>query len=670
MPRRLAFLLAVAVSCAPVVARAEAPAFKLYPVRGIFGLASVGSGGRSLLDARFVAALGQEERDYFEAKFRAAFPESVAEIDGANKRRTFAVSVQVTRASYYTVSKPAIRSVDVLLPMTASIYFSNVLTGEVLLSATLTHVPRGTLSEQRAQPDSPEIPALYRRHFRELIDSLVAEARSRFHPRSITAKVHKDWKGLAVLDAGTDGGVQVDDSLEDAEGNELRVVWAEPGYAVARTSLGKFRTGQAFSRVSNGTLAEIQRPRLLPLIEETPEGMPQEAVLQLFSDALGDASPVSVMPVNRTFVAVLQAVAAKSEISQDEVRSRALPELFVRLRVAEPVSFELPTDRVHKRRRLTEATALVQVQDASGRVLFATVARSRVEDAIIDGMALDQASRREVVVKNALVELAHKFSAGFRPRSLELPVTQASGETFEVTDPQGLLTEGRNLRVFRGVGRINRAEARVPIWEAEVSQSLERTAMGRTILPLVQDEPSPKRGDVVLFEGVDAPKASRRRIGPCGHADRLGAISLPEYEVLALNQFAAVSPAPYHAPGLQDLVGSLVNEGTGFAKSLNLRDGTFDLCVEPVYRIDPLPRECADTLCADVASVRLTYRIRQGGVQGEVKAKRGLETRMTATALPADSSPDARAQALHLDLVDEVLKLSPRIAAAFAKDSF
>lgn len=647
----------------------EAPAFRLYPLKGVFGLSGTSSDGPSLVDERFVQALGQEERDSFAATFRRRFPESVEKLDDSNKRRTFAVSLQVTRASCYTVAKPEIRSVDLLLPMTASVYFTNVLTGEVLLSATTTIIPRGTVTEDQARPDSPRIGELYRRYFHELIDELIGEVRRRFRPRTVTATVQKDWKGLAVLDVGSNGGVQIDDSLEDDQGNELRVVWSALGYSVARVELGKFQTGAKFSRMSNGTLAEIQRPRVLPLIEETPKGLPREAILQLFGDALGESSPVSLMPVNPTFGEVLKEVAAEAEISQEELKARALPGLFVRLRVREPVSLELPTDKGYKRRRWTEATVLAEVQDTSGRVLFASVARNRVEDEVVAGIALDVASRREVVIKNALVDLARKFSVGFRPRSLELPVRQANGDTFTVDDPQGVLPVGRNLRVFRKIGQVNKVEVRVPVWDAEVTGALERAAEGRAVLPVVRGEANPKPGDVVLLEGVDAPVASRRRFGPCGHVEKLGAIELPEYEALALNRFAASYGAPYYAPGLAEQVATLVQAGTGFAQELSLKETAPDLCVEPVYRIDPLPESCSGAFCADVATVRLTYRIRTGGPQGEIKVKRGLETKMRATALPRESDAEARAGVLRLDLVDEVLKLAPQIATGFAQEA-
>jgi hypothetical protein len=642
--------------------------FKLYPLPGLFGLTDAPSGDRSLLEKGFVDAIGPTERDYFAARFRTAFPESVEQIDDANKRRTFTVSLQVIRASYYSVPKPAIRSVDVLLPMTASLYFTNVLTGEVLLSTTRTLIPGGTLAEANARPDSPRVAELYRHHLRELIDDLVTEARKRFRPRSITATVQKEWKGLAILDAGTESGLQKDDSLQDAEGNELRVEWSAPGYSVARADLGKFKAGKVFSRVSNGTLAEIQRPRLLPLIDKAPSEMPPAAIVQLFADLLGDAAPVSLMPVNPTFAAVLQAVSEKAQISQDEVRARALPEMFIRLRADTPVSFELPTDKAHRRRRLTEATALAEVQDASGRVLFATVARNRVEDTIIDGMKLDLANRREVVLKNALLELARKFGAGFKPRSIALPVGRPSGDTFPIGDPHGLLAAKDNFWVFRSVGRINKTEAWAPVWQGEVVGPLAGGVTGRTILPVVQGEPGPKAGDRVLFKGVDTPVPTRRRFGPCGHAEKLGAIDLPDYEVLALNQFAAAYPAPYYAPGLPEQVRARVNEASGFQKALEVHEPAIDLCVQPVYRIDPLPQSCKNNMCADTVSVRLTYRIRQGGAQGEVKAKQGLETRMTATALPVSSGAEERGAALRLDLIDEVLKLTPRLAAGLAKE--
>ena len=98
--------------------------------------------------------------------------------------------------------------------------------------------------------------------------------------------------------------------------------------------------------------------------------------------------------------------------------------------------------------------------------------------------------------------------------------------------------------------------------------------------------------------------------------------------MLASNQFAAAYPAPYYAPGLPEQVRARVNEATGFHKAVAVREPAIDLCVQPVYRIDPLSQSCRDNLCADTVNVRLTYRIRQGGAQGEVKAKLGMENQI------------------------------------------
>jgi len=69
-----------------------------------------------------------------------------------------------------------------------------------------------------------------------------------------------------------------------------------------------------------------------------------------------------------------------------------------------------------------------------------------------------------------------------------------------------------------------------------------------------------------------------------------------------------------------------------------------------------------------VATIKLGYRVRLGGADGPVKATAGMETKMTATALPRATPAEARAQALLGDLFDEVIKLAPAAAARLAQE--
>lgn len=147
------------------------------------------------------AVPGDRGGRFFEDKFRAAFPDAVSTIDNANKRRTFAVSLQIARASKYLISKPD-GTDDVYLPVTGSIYFTNVMTGEVLFTLTRTEIKVTSLRHDASADGSDRIRALFRENFEELVEILTKDAQTKFKPAMISAVVKGEWNGLAILDGG------------------------------------------------------------------------------------------------------------------------------------------------------------------------------------------------------------------------------------------------------------------------------------------------------------------------------------------------------------------------------------------------------------------------------------------------------------------------------------
>jgi hypothetical protein len=657
--RSLALALVAATSAG------AAPGYQLYPVRGVF-FPPDESQGR--IDPAFRAAILGGEQGAFAAAFRHRFPEAATTITEKNQRRTFAVSLQVARASRYRVAKLN-GNVDLHFPVTASLYFSNVMTGEVLYAATRTSIKTATLTAAEAAAGDEKTAALFLETFRAVVEDLVGDARQHFQPRTVAAKVIKAWNGLAILGGGTEVGLQRDDALTDELGNELQVVHAGRGSAVASVALGKFAVGATFSKVSSGTLAEISKPRLLPVVEAAPAGFPEEALVQLFSDALGASAPVSLVPVNRTFAAVVQALGAQVELSKERLTQRELPGFFVRLHVPEPVSYERATNLDYTTVRVTEALAFAEVVDRSGRVLFAAHGQDHIEDEITRGQALGLEARQEIAVKNALLALAKRFGADFKLETTRLALAEGAPAP-KVKDEHGVLTQGATVRAFRSLGRVDGAtgEVLVPTWELEVAVPGEAVTELAAVLPLVRGAPALEAGDVLLVEGASAGDARRKRFGPCGEADQLGPVAIPGYAPLAFNLFAQGYRAPFYARGLGPRVMALVHGGTGFKEDLTFAEPKVDSCIQPAYRIATVEPRCSERSCAEVATIAVGFRARLGGADGEVRGNSGQQTRMTATALPRGTSPEVKAQALLADLYDEVLKLAPAAAAGLARE--
>ncbi len=637
--------------------------YELFPVGGVFFSDDAES---SLIDADFRSVLSREELHYFEERFRKRFRLRAADtISEANYRRTYAVSLQIARASRYTVEKID-GTVDLYAPVTASIYFTNLATGEVLYANTRT-----TIKTVSAMPDPSEIgkriASLFIDSYRDVVDDLVGDAAKRFHPEMITATVRTSWNKLAVLDAGKDKGLAPGDALEGDGGKVLRVISSGASHAVARAEEGTFATGSKFTKIINGTLDDVRKPRLLPLVVRHPKDFPDDALVQVFSDELSSEARISLIPVNRTFGAVLRAVKAQIKLSR-ELSQREWPTYFVRFSVLEPLSYERPTNLAYKTLRVTLALAYAEVIDHAGRVLYAARGTDRLEDEITSGMALDLRARKEIAVKNALHALAKRFAAEFKLETASLPVVQG-GQKLSVRDEHGFIVAGDSAKTFRNIGKFGGIETDVlvPTWEVKAVGREGDLAQLTTGDYLAAGVPLPEPGDVLLLEGVRDGAAQRKRFGPCGLVEKLGTVDLPEFGDLAMNLFAAAHPAPFYMVGTTAQAMELIRVGSGFKEDLKLREPEFEYCVQPGYRIDTDEPSCSNGACVQVARIKFTFRVRQGGPEGAVKVGKVIETRMTSSALPREAFEAVRREALHMDLLEEALKLAPSLAGAIAQ---
>ena len=239
-----------------------------------------------------------------------------------------------------------------------------------------------------------------------------------------------------------------------------------------------------------------------------------------------------------------------------------------------------------------------------------------------------------------------------------------------VRDEYGILATGMMFYAYRNIGKVKgiASNVLVPTWEMEVVGSEGEVARVAPVLQMFDGAPSPDKGDVLQLDGARPGIARRKRFGPCGNAEKLGAVALPEYEGVATNLFAASSRAPFYMADIASRRAALVRGGSGFKEDLKLAVPKLDYCVQPVYRIDTEERSCSDASCAQVARIKLTFRVRHGGPEGDVKARDADEFKMTASALPREVASATRDEALHIDILEQVLKLAPAVALRIAQE--
>ena len=470
--------------------------------------------------------------------------------------------------------------------------------------------------------------ALYERNFLQLITNVVGEAAKNFKPTEINATLNREWNGLYLLDKGLDAGIAPGDDLQDAKENLIKVVHAGNGYAAAIPVLvGKLDNNARFSKYTTMSVTDIKKPKMLILPNAYRQDSGDDVINELFSQLLGKDTAFTLTPVNRNYQQVLDALDRETELGQSVVKqNRALPDFFIRLNTSPVNIYELPTNSRTVVHRIYETMAFGEVLDNSGRVVFATSAQSKIDDEIVNGAGFDIGARYEVLLKNAVQELADKFGKGVQFKRILAEISKSNGCTVTVEDPSSALDVGESVKIYRKLEQSGGEPQLVPIWEGRVSARTGQQAEVDLVLPqtsaLQKNGVKPEAGDVVLTQmaGKPAPTGEGSvRIEPC-EVERLqqGSYQLPSFGLLAYYQFAEQTKHPFYTwwKETRDSIDQLTKYA-GFRAPIKTQEQLkAAYCLQPANKIELVDRQCNNGLC----SVKVTANV-AFGIKGPKDAK-------------------------------------------------
>ena len=197
----------------------------------------------------------------------------------------------MVRASRYMVNKGT--TTDIFLPLTVSLKFTNILSGEVLFTRSHTEIQPASFLAADLESDATK--DVLRKHYQELLktslENVIKAASQHFQPAQISTTVQKVWKGYVILGKGLDAGIGNNDELVQSDGSSIRVIHAEANYAVAIPILGKdIHKDAVFEKIATSTRNAVRKPKALLADIHVPAGYSKNLVEQLFSDNLGDAA--------------------------------------------------------------------------------------------------------------------------------------------------------------------------------------------------------------------------------------------------------------------------------------------------------------------------------------------------------------------------------------------
>lgn len=587
----LAFFLCLFVVVDKVVASEEGAQF--------YALPAVFVSGHALQEGHFIKAISSDgmgrDRNYaierFGEVFSNHFKDVAITIDSQNKYRTFVVYLQIPRVSKYAVQKTE-HLQDLYMPMTMTLGFANMVTGEVLYTHTYTHYAKyGTTVDADASQEL-EVVKLYRETFDELLEQVVSSARVNFNPKAIQATVRGDWKGLFILDKGTRSGVVRGDILAAGEGQILSIVHAEEEFAIGQSIMGKPKNGNVFEKYSNEDIADIKKPKIM-LLKNSVNNEDhvlidrEDLIYQLFINALGKRATFSLLSLDKSFYDVQRAVVETTKLEQKVTQQRELPDYFLSLYIHGPFFKSLPTNKPDVTVDEYSVRACGDFLDAGGKVVYGKCVEEVISDQIVAGIRFPRSSREEIVIKNSLLKLADDFIQNVKFTSFTLPVVSSDKlNGITIQDKAGALSNGLVVTSYHSIGEVSdvKGKVRLPTEILQVSDVSKSPPLAFSLMKFSEELPPSTVGDVVLLDAI---------LGGEGGIQKSVKLCAPptakaySEEVLRIFYYAVIEGITYPFYEIRPLQNALKSlPEYGFREWRGVLNEDADYCVEPVIKIN------------------------------------------------------------------------------------
>lgn len=596
--------------------------------------------------------------DQFETELKTKIPNVINKLrDGLAAgvptqdalQQTLVASLHLSRADMWTIDKG--RSLDIFLPFTLTVNFTNAASGEVVFTQSETVIPQGTFTKADGIVEARSQLAV---QLTKAISTLVDRAAAEYKPYPIVAKVREKVGDKSyVIDKGRLAGVRAGDSI----GKDAKVEFADANYAIVRAGLFLLEVGDEISKSAAAPVAALARPSVFVVLADAPRDKSASYLRLLFEQRLGQGNALTVMPGNDSFTEIRKLMLQESAAPSSDLTDRPLPEYLMRVQVYNLPATKLDTNLPNIRMHSYQAYATAEIVDRSGRVVFATFADNRIDDQVAAGIAFGEDARQDTVISNALQQLADKVSTGFKPQQLRLPL-KGNGVSFSLNDPAGNVSDRAVGVVLRKKGRFSWVGGDVwtPVGSYRLDASLSE---GLVLRQLGLGDIKLREGDVFSFDSGTSPVLSRQSYSQCA------SVPLPDLQVepqllvtLASNRFMSHFQAPVYLSGfgpiLQNYMDDFSQERLKELTVLNRPDA--DRCFAPVVRVSPgADIEGKGGTVTPTATVATGFMLKAGETR---LAASGTQLQLKGSTLPQTALPADRNVALVRDASSVVIQLA------------
>lgn len=565
-------------------------------------------------------------------------------------RQTLIASLHISRSDLWRVEKG--KTVDIFLPFTLTVNFTNASSGEVVFTASESVIPQGTFPASAA--GVAEARGQLTTQLSKAITNLVDKASASYKPYPLAAKVReKDGDKTFIIDKGRLAGMRTGERI----GTDATIEFADANYSVIRAGLFPIQVGDDISKSAATPVSALSRPSVFVVVTNVPADKSASYLRLLFEQRLGQGNALTVMPGNESFTQIRRLMLQKAAAPSVELTQRPLPEYLLRIQVFDLPSTKLDTNLPGIKLHSYQAYATAELTDRSGRVVFATTADNRIDDQVAAGIAFSDDARHDTVVSNALQQLADKISAGFKPRALRLTVKSTAGG-FMLDDAGGSIGAGAVGLVLRKKGRVTGVEG--DVWSPVGPYRLDPSAEGGLQLRGSGLGASKLRdGDAFSYESGSPNIVSRLSYSQCA------SVPLPELSVdtkvlaaIAGNRFMSSFQAPTYladfGPVLRDYMDDFSQERLTELSAIN-RPPT-DRCFVPVVRVLPgADAPAKGGTLVPTATVATGFMLKAGDTR---LAASGTQLQLKGSSLPATATQSERDVSIVRDAVSVVIQLA------------
>lgn len=526
--------------------------------------------------------------DTFVNYLKQKFPNVTDSISDKQKYKTFVSYVNIPRVSQNKYEKENL--VEIFLPMTASIYFINTATWEIIYSYPFTQYAKyKTTSEKlNSSEQDKEINDLYLSTYKTLISEIIDKASVEFKPFNISANVVDQYSGLYVLDKGTANGIAKGDLLTSANGSQLSVMFSDLTYCVCESLIGSFIKGDVVSKFANGSLGQLKKPKALFI-----NNFNNERLYNLFATALGTSAVFSLITIDKTFYNMQESlVSLNDNFRTDNMQNRTSPEYYIKLFITRPLYVRYPSNKDYGFIDKYSVIVCGYVFDKTGHIIFSKCVNDEIVDSTIENIKFSKGARFDILTKNALIKLAEAFSSEIKFKQETLSIVNIEDNKIYLKDVNGLLSLGKSISVFKKI-KIKGVEYLVPVKEYRVTDFLEEGIVAcKFSKSFIDDVPPITKKDVAVIGSLSKGRNSGNMFIFDSKKTTLkgNEFEIKDFKEVAFSALASSmkSPIKMNTSDFQKQVDEL-NSGYGFRNKIEIpQESNSNLTIKVAYKVNLL----------------------------------------------------------------------------------